>query len=1001
MLSLSLLATLLVGISVTTIAPAQAVATCAEGGACALGDTGPGGGKVFYVSTSTFTCGPTLNLSCRYLEAAPNAWAGGIADPSALFSGNLTTRIGGAVSKEIGTGYKNTLAIVAQSDTAERAATKSRAYLGGGKSDWYLPSRDELKALVLGKSYVGIFRWKTTGGNFYWSSTQSADYASAVWGIYVTETDNPNNGFEFEVGKDASGYVSNTTIRPIRAFDIAVEKINQATLTVNSASGTFGRPVMLASAGGSGSGAVTYATTSANCSISGGTLSVTAVATCAVVATKAADASYNAATSASLDIVFAKALPSVTLQYPNSNTVTYSLGETLSATSFSRSGSGAITFSTTSSACSIDSSTAVISILTAGICDAYINVVEAGNYTARSSYTRVTITALTGLTATFDTPTATSDGFTVNLTNYGSDYSFVATVDTGTVIAGIASGGILPLVVSGLTPGESATVTVVTTRIGYENVSTTVSTRAIANKSVTFKPNFTASPPSDTSQSSNSAVSLLGNAFTRANFTFTGWNTEADGTGTPFANGASYGFASDVSLFAQWVQNSLYGITPSDLTLVGTLTAAGINSRFEGSTGGSTVAVQYETGSLPTGTVINIHLLSSTVRAASLITSTSNFILSFVVSWLAPDGTVPLTESGTALSMTITNSLIKKGASVYSVIGSTATRVGTATADGVVTIAITEDPEIVIAIGRPDAPTGVNARDGENSVSTVTWSAPVSNGGSSITSYLVTSSGGQSCSPGSLATLSCVVRGLTNGTDYTFTVTASNSAGISESSTATSVIRPLAPVVTPTIARSAPSPRVDPAIAIAAQAEKERAAEEQLKIVAIKAAEEVAALKIAEDKVRENLRIQKEKLLEEEKVIAELQKSAELKAADEIAQAALAGTVRTTPLISLFSISANYKLSVYDRAYLTRYISELKAGATVTCVGYIYSKGSTYAKAKSRALTQANAVCSMIKKEKKSLSTKIAIYPATKAPKAAVGAKWVAVSFRVDSFKKQ
>jgi hypothetical protein len=43
----------------------------------------------------------------------------------------------------------------------------------------------------------------------------------------------------------------------------------------------------------------------------------------------------------------------------------------------------------------------------------------------------------------------------------------------------------------------------------------------------------------------------------------------------------------------------------------------------------------------------------------------------------------------------------------------------------------------------------------------------------------------------------------------------------------------------------------------------------------------------------------------------------------------------------------------------------------------------------------------MIKKAKPTIITKIAIYSSSKAPKAAQGAKWVAVSYRVDSFKSK
>jgi hypothetical protein len=39
-----------------------------------VGQPGPGGGKIFYVSDTNFQCGPTLSLTCNYLEAAPANW---------------------------------------------------------------------------------------------------------------------------------------------------------------------------------------------------------------------------------------------------------------------------------------------------------------------------------------------------------------------------------------------------------------------------------------------------------------------------------------------------------------------------------------------------------------------------------------------------------------------------------------------------------------------------------------------------------------------------------------------------------------------------------------------------------------------------------------------------------------------------------------------------------------------------------------------------------------
>ena len=58
-----------------------------------MGDTGPGGGIVFYVAASNFTStGSTCNTTCRYLEAAPNTWSGGSSDPTRSWSTGTTNQ---------------------------------------------------------------------------------------------------------------------------------------------------------------------------------------------------------------------------------------------------------------------------------------------------------------------------------------------------------------------------------------------------------------------------------------------------------------------------------------------------------------------------------------------------------------------------------------------------------------------------------------------------------------------------------------------------------------------------------------------------------------------------------------------------------------------------------------------------------------------------------------------------------------------------------------------
>lgn len=180
--------------------PAAAAATpasvvglsCAEGGICAFGDTGPGGGTVFYDAGSTQSWG-------RYLEVAPNTWNGGTSDPFATW-GCQGTSIPGATGTAVGTGQANTTAILAICTTSGIAAQLADALIFGGKSDWFLPSQGELGLLKTNHVAIGGF---ATG--LYWSSSE-LDAETALPGIFDDKQYDSAKGF------------NNARVRPVRAF---------------------------------------------------------------------------------------------------------------------------------------------------------------------------------------------------------------------------------------------------------------------------------------------------------------------------------------------------------------------------------------------------------------------------------------------------------------------------------------------------------------------------------------------------------------------------------------------------------------------------------------------------------------------------------------------------------------------------------------------------------------------------------------------------------------
>ena len=95
----------------------------------------------------------------------------------------------------------------------------------------------------------------------------------------------------------------------------------------------------------------------------------------------------------------------------------------------------------------------------------------------------------------------------------------------------------------------------------------------------------------------------------------------------------------------------------------------------------------------------------------------------------------------------------------------------------------------------PGAPTGVTAT-ASNAAASLTWTAP-NNGGSTISTYTVTPYvGGVAQTPstvtGNPPAPSATVTGLTNGTTYTFTVTATNGVGDGPASTPSNAVTPTA-----------------------------------------------------------------------------------------------------------------------------------------------------------------------------------------------------------------
>lgn len=299
----------------------------------------------------------------------------------------------------------------------------------------------------------------------------------------------------------------------------------------------------------------------------------------------------------------------------------------------------------------------------------------------------------------------------------------------------------------------------------------------------------------DPTSSVTRATSLTLPTPTRAGFSFEGWYQDADYTLLYGAGGASVTPTASRTVYAKWVQNSLAGINPAHLNELASIT---MNSSWTNSLpplthlpSSTTFSLDIPNGALPDDTVVKVSFVEDLTRPANLIDGNNAYFTSVVVHWLTGTGeaaTVPDAVSGKALTLTITNPSIVAGAKIFKILGGVVTETGTAIVNGQVTITFTQDPEFVVAATRPGSPTAVTATNNQNAQSTVSWNAPLGNGGSSITGYTATASpGGATCTT---AGTSCQFTGLTNDTSYTFTVIATNAIGDSLPSSPSSAITP-------------------------------------------------------------------------------------------------------------------------------------------------------------------------------------------------------------------
>ncbi len=330
------------------------------------------------------------------------------------------------------------------------------------------------------------------------------------------------------------------------------------------------------------------------------------------------------------------------------------------------------------------------------------------------------------------------------------------------------------------------------------------------------------SVPTDGSSpySGGSTVTVLGNtgSLTRTGYTFNGWNTAANGSGTSYGPGSTFTISGNAAFYAQWLSipapvagavsatvayNSsnnaiplnITGGAPTSVAVAsgagqGTATASGTSITYTPTPGYSgsdsfTYTATNDGGtSAPATVTITVNpqapvanAVSATVAANSsanpiTLNITGGTPTSVAVASGASHGTA--TASGTSITYTPTNGYSGSDSFTY-----TATNAGGTSAPATVTITVNA--------AVPGAPTIGTATAGDQQAS-VTFTAPTETGGAPITGYEVTVQPGGTKVSGTASPIT--VPGLTNGQAYTFTVAAKNSAGTGAASSPSNSVTP-------------------------------------------------------------------------------------------------------------------------------------------------------------------------------------------------------------------
>jgi hypothetical protein len=232
---------------------------------------------------------------------------------------------------------------------------------------------------------------------------------------------------------------------------------------------------------------------------------------------------------------------------------------------------------------------------------------------------------------------------------------------------------------------------------------------------------------------------------------------------------------------------SSYTVTSSagGFTCTTTTSSCTVTGLTTGTSYTFTVAAFNGAGNSPASPPSNAVVPSAPPGAPTGVSAAIASPTSVTVSWTAPTsngGSAITLYTATSSTGSLTCATATTSCTITGLTTGTSYTFSVTATNGVGTSVPSSSSGAVTPAGAPGAPTAVTASVASTTSALVSWTAPASTGGAPITLYTATAApGGLNCSS---TTTSCTIVGLTDGSSYTFTVTATNAAGTSTASSA-------------------------------------------------------------------------------------------------------------------------------------------------------------------------------------------------------------------------